>query len=72
MPLENGVIAAIAKSAPDAKVRIFADSGKAYDLKFSLKGFAAAHDDAQRMGHDDEGALVIEPDRQAPFVRQPR
>lgn len=44
MPLENGVIAAIAKSAPDAKVRIFADSGKAYDLKFSLKGFAAAHD----------------------------
>lgn len=44
MPIENSAIASIAKSAPDAKVRIFADSGKAYELKFSLKGFAAALD----------------------------
>jgi invasion protein IalB len=44
MPIENSAINSIARSGPDAKVRIFADSGKAYELKFSLKGFSAAHD----------------------------
>ena len=44
MPIDNSAISSIAKSGPDAKVRIFADSGKAYELKFSLKGFSAAHD----------------------------
>ncbi|MEY4708014.1 MAG: hypothetical protein RJB58_1737 [Pseudomonadota bacterium] len=44
MPIENAAINSIAKSGPDAKVRIFADSGKSYELKFSLKGFSAAHD----------------------------
>jgi invasion protein IalB len=44
MPMDNATIDAISKSGPDAKVRIFADNGKAYELKFSLKGFAAAHD----------------------------
>jgi invasion protein IalB len=44
MPIENSAINSISRSGPDAKVRIFADSGKAYELKFSLKGFAAAHD----------------------------
>ena len=45
MAIDNAAIAALGKSGPDAKVRIYADGGKAYDLKFSLKGFAAAHDD---------------------------
>jgi invasion protein IalB len=44
MPMDNATIESISRSGPDAKVRIFADNGKAYDLKFSLKGFAAAHD----------------------------
>lgn len=44
MPIDNSAISSIAKSGADAKVRIFADSGKAYELKFSLKGFSAAHD----------------------------
>ncbi len=44
MPLDNSVIESIGKSGPDAKVRIYADSGKVFDLKFSLKGFSAAHD----------------------------
>ncbi|MDB5741074.1 MAG: invasion associated locus family protein, partial [Alphaproteobacteria bacterium] len=44
MPMDNAAIESISKSGPDAKVRIFADNGKAYDLRFSLKGFAAAHD----------------------------
>lgn len=43
--IDNAAIESLAKSGPDGKVRIYADSGKAYDLKFSLKGFAAAHDD---------------------------
>ena len=44
MPMDNAAIESISRSGPDAKVRIFADNGKAYDLRFSLKGFAAAHD----------------------------
>lgn len=43
--IDNAAIESLAKSGPDGKVRVFADGGKAYDLKFSLKGFAAAHDD---------------------------
>jgi invasion protein IalB len=44
MPIDNATIEAMSKSGEAAKVRVFADSGKAYDIKFSLKGFAAAHD----------------------------
>ena len=40
----------LAKSGPDAKVNIVADNGKTYALNFSLKGFAAAHDDMVRTG----------------------
>jgi len=43
-PIDNAAIEAMAKSGPEAKVRIFADSGKQYDIKFFLKGFSAAHD----------------------------
>lgn len=43
-PIDNATVEAMGKSGPDAKVRIFADNGKQYELKFSLKGFAAAHD----------------------------
>jgi invasion protein IalB len=44
MPIDNATIESLSKSGEAAKVRVFADSGKAYDIKFSLKGFAAAHD----------------------------
>lgn len=44
VPLDNAAIAALSKSGPEGKVRIFADGGKQYELRFSLKGFAAAHD----------------------------
>lgn len=44
MAIPNTAIEAMAKSGEQAKVRVFADSGKAYDIKFSLKGFSAAHD----------------------------
>ena len=44
MPIDNATIEAMSKSGEAARVRVFADNGKAYDIKFSLKGFAAAHD----------------------------
>ena len=43
--VDNGLVEGLAKSGPDGKVNIVADNGKAFSLKFSLKGFAAAHDD---------------------------
>ena len=42
---DNAMVEALAKSGPDAKLNIVADNGKSYGLKFSLKGFSAAHDD---------------------------
>jgi len=43
---DNAMIEALAKSGPDAKVNIVGDSnGKTFGIKFSLKGFSAAHDD---------------------------
>jgi invasion protein IalB len=45
MLADNALVEALVKSGPDAKLNIFADGGKSYGLKFSLKGFSAAHDD---------------------------
>jgi invasion protein IalB len=42
---DNAMIEALAKSGPDAKINIVGDNGKTYSIKFSLKGFSAAHDD---------------------------
>ena len=42
--MPNDMVASVAKSGPDASVNIVADDGKSYALKFSLNGFAAAHD----------------------------
>jgi invasion protein IalB len=42
---DNAMIEALAKSGPDAKINIVGDNGKTYGIKFSLKGFSAAHDD---------------------------
>jgi len=43
--VDNGLIQSLAKSSGTAKINIVADNGKSYGLTFSLKGFAAAHDD---------------------------
>jgi len=45
VPLDTPAIAALGKAGDEGKVRIFADGGKQYELRFSLKGFAGAHDD---------------------------
>jgi invasion protein IalB len=42
---DNAMIQGLTRSGPDAKVNIVADSGKAYGIKISLKGFSAAHDE---------------------------
>jgi invasion protein IalB len=44
MLLDNSAIDSLTKSGPEAKIKIVADGGKPFDLRFSLNGFAAAHD----------------------------
>ncbi|HEX4635985.1 MAG TPA: invasion associated locus B family protein [Rhizomicrobium sp.] len=43
--VDNGLVESLAKSGAAGKINIVADNGKSYTLNFSLKGFAAAHDD---------------------------
>lgn len=45
MPVDNELVTSLARSGSDGKINIVADGGKAYTLKFSLKGFSQAHDD---------------------------
>lgn len=45
VPLDAATISALSKAGNEGKIRIFADGGKQYELRFSLKGFAGAHDD---------------------------
>ena len=42
---DNAMVEALAKSGPNARINVVGDNGKAYAIKFSLKGFSAAHDD---------------------------
>ena len=42
---DNAMIAALAKSGPDAQINIADEAGKPHAIRFSLKGFSAAHDD---------------------------
>lgn len=44
-PVDSSVMEALGKSGAEGKVRVYADGGKQFDLRFSLKGFAAARDD---------------------------
>jgi len=43
--VDNGLIEALAKSGPDAKVNIADESGRVFNLPLSLKGFSGAHDE---------------------------
>jgi invasion protein IalB len=42
--LSQDIVNSLAKSGPEATVNIVADGGKAFALRFSLNGFAGAHD----------------------------
>jgi invasion protein IalB len=69
MPIDNGTIESLSKSGEQAKVRVFADSGKAYDIKFSLKGFASAHD--SMVEQSKAKATKVQPQQQAPTQQAP-
>jgi len=42
--LDNNAIDSLSKSGPEARVKIVGDNGKTFQLRFSLNGFAKAHD----------------------------
>jgi invasion protein IalB len=44
MLIDDASIGSLSKSGPEGKVKIVADGGKPFDLRFSLNGFTAAHD----------------------------
>jgi invasion protein IalB len=44
-PVDNDLVASVAKSTGEGRVIVVGDDGKTYPIKFSLKGFAQAHDD---------------------------
>ena len=43
--VDNALVESVAKSSGDGKINVVGDDGKTYAIKFSLKGFAQAHDD---------------------------
>ena len=59
--VDNGLIESLAKSGTAAKVNIVADNGKTYALNFSLKGFAAAHDNMVAQARAKAKAVEKEP-----------
>jgi invasion protein IalB len=44
MLIDNASVGQLAKSGPEGKIKVVSDGGKNFDLRFSLNGFAAAHD----------------------------
>jgi invasion protein IalB len=44
MPMDAASIASLSKSGPNANIKISADGGKEFSLKFSLNGFASGYD----------------------------
>ncbi len=45
LPVDSALVEGLNKSGPNGKINIVADIGKSFAIKFSLKGFSAAHDD---------------------------
>ena len=58
---DNAMIASLVKAGADAKVNIWADNGKSYGLKFSLKGFAQAHDEMVAQAKPAKDAAPAKP-----------
>ena len=68
MLLTDDVINGMAKSGPEATVNIVADGGKSYALRFSLNGFAGAHDDMQGLARQKASSA---PNAGGPAVTPP-
>ena len=43
--VDNALVEGLAKSSGSGKINVVADNGRTFPIGFSLKGFAAAHDD---------------------------
>lgn len=52
MPMDAASIASLGKSGKEADIKIAADGGKEFSLKFSLNGFAAAYDQMVAMAKE--------------------
>ena len=63
--VDNAVVEGLAKSQTGGKINIVADNGKAFALDFSLKGFAAAHDDMVSQARAKAKAVEKQPDAAA-------
>jgi len=66
MAVDNALVEGLAKSGAAGKVNIVADNGKAFSLNFSLKGFAAAHDDMVAQARAKAKAVEKQPAADAP------
>ena len=44
MLVDNASVDSLTKSGPNGRIKVVADGGKTFELRFSLNGFAAAHD----------------------------
>jgi invasion protein IalB len=62
MGLDNNSVQQLAKSGPNAKVKIYADGGKAFELRFSLNGFSAAHDSMSALAKEKAKEPKAAPD----------
>ena len=61
--MPNDMVASLAKAGPDATVNVSADDGKSFALKFSLNGFASAHDAMAALAKEkakDGGATTVD------------
>jgi invasion protein IalB len=65
MPVDNTLVDGLNKSGPEGKINLVADNGKPYGIKFSLKGFSAAHDDMVSQTRA-KAKSVAKPDQAAP------
>jgi invasion protein IalB len=52
MPMDAASIASLSKSGPNANIKIVADGGKEFSIKFSLNGFASAYDQMVKLAKE--------------------
>lgn len=61
MPMDAASIASLSKAAPEAHIKIAADGGKEFSLKFSLNGFASAYDQMVQLAKEKAKPMPKQP-----------
>lgn len=61
MPMDAASIASLSKSGPDAHIKIAADSGKEFNLTFSLNGFSSAYDQMVKLNKEKAKPISNQP-----------